>query len=64
MVIINGKEEKAAGKTIAEYLVENGYNPERVVAEKNLEIIPKSAYGETLIEDGDSLEILNFVGGG
>ncbi|MBP5719117.1 MAG: sulfur carrier protein ThiS [Abditibacteriota bacterium] len=64
MVIINGKEEKAAGKTIAEYLVEKGYNPERVVAEKNLEIIPKSAYGETLIEDGDSLEILNFVGGG
>ncbi len=64
MVTINGKEENAAGKTIAEYLTENGYNPDRVVAEKNLEIIPKSAYGETLIEDGDSLEILNFVGGG
>ena len=64
MVTINGKEEKAAGKTIAEYLTENGYNPDRVVAEVNLNIIPKSEYDKTVINDGDSIEILNFVGGG
>ena len=64
MVTINGKEEKAAGKTIAEYLIEAGYNPDRVVAEVNLNIIPKSEYDKTVINDGDSIEILNFVGGG
>ena len=64
MVTINGKQEQAAGMTILAYLQQAGYTPERVVVEKNLEIIPRESLNNTLLEDGDSVEVLRFVGGG
>lgn len=64
MVTINGKQEEAAGMTILAYLEEAGYSPDRVVVEKNLEIIPREALGASLLEDGDNVEVLRFVGGG
>lgn len=64
MVTINGKQEEAAGMTILAYLEEAGYSPDRVVVEKNLEIIPREALSASLLEDGDSVEVLRFVGGG
>ena len=64
MVTINGKQEQAAGMTILAYLQQAGYTPERVVVEKNLEIIPRESLNSTLLEDGDSVEGLRFVGGG
>ena len=64
MVTINGKQEQAAGMTILAYLEHAGYTPERVVVEKNLEIIPRESLDSTLLEDGDSVEVRRFVGGG
>ena len=64
MVTINGKQEEAAGMTILAYPEQAGYTPERVVVEKNLEIIPRESLDTVLLEDGDSVEILRFVGGG
>jgi len=64
MVIINGEEKNAAGKTIADLISEGGYKPERVAVERNLEIVPKSAYSDTVLMDGDRVEIVSFVGGG
>lgn len=40
MVTINGKQEEAAGMTILAYLQQAGYAPERIVVERNLDIIP------------------------
>jgi len=39
-------------------------DPKNVAVERNLEIIPKSLHSETRIENGDVLEIVEFVGGG
>ena len=64
MVKINGKEQDASGKTIAELVSEGGYKTERVAVELNLEIVPKSKYSEKLVHDGDIVEIVSFVGGG
>ena len=64
MVKINGTEYDAAGKTIAEYLETTEYNPMRIAVERNGEIVPKATYAETVLQDGDSVEIVNFVGGG
>ena len=64
MVTINGKQETAAGMTILAYLEQAGYPPERVVVEKNLEIIPRQSLDTVLLEEGDSVEVLRFVGGG
>lgn len=64
MVTINGMQEDAAGRTILAYLQQAGYTPERVVVEKNFEIIPRESLDKIMLEDGDSVEILRFVGGG
>ena len=64
MVKINGTELDIAGKTIAEYLETTDYNRSRIAVERNGEIVPKSEYDSTLLEDGDAVEVVSFVGGG
>jgi thiamine biosynthesis protein ThiS len=64
-IIING-EEKSFGSNISieAMLAELKINPKKVAIEMNLEIIPKSLYAKTLLKEGDSLEIIEFIGGG
>lgn len=64
MVKVNGVELDIAGKTVAEYLTTTNYDPKRIAVERNGEIVFKSQYGETVLEHGDSLEVVSFVGGG
>ena len=64
MVKINGEEKEIAGKNLLEYLKEAGFETERVVVERNLDIIPKDELGNTIIQDEDVIEVLRFVGGG
>ncbi len=64
MVKVNGEQLDLSGKTISEYLAETDYDPKRIAVEKNGYIVFKSQYDDILIEDGDSLEIVSFVGGG
>ena len=46
MVKINGEEKEIACKNLLEYLKEAGFEPERVVVERNLDIIPKDELGD------------------
>lgn len=64
MVKINGTELDAAGKTVAQYLETTDYNRSRIAVERNGEIVPKSEYESTLLNDGDVIEVVSFVGGG
>ena len=64
MVKINGEELNIVGKTVAEYLVTTSYDPKRIAVERNGDIVPKAQYGETVLKDGDSVEVVSFVGGG
>ena len=64
MVKINGAELNVAGKTVTEYLATTNYDPRRIAVELNGEIVPKAQYGETALQDGDSVEVVSFVGGG
>lgn len=64
MVKINGEPLDIAGKTLAEYLASTEYNPMRIAVERNGEIVPKAKYGETVLEEDDVIEVVNFVGGG
>ena len=41
-----------------------GLDPRKVAVERNLEIVPRSAYGRTELSDGDRIEIVHFIGGG
>ena len=64
MVKINGEELNIAGKTVAKYLATTNYDSKRIAVECNGDIVPKAQYGETVLKDGDSVEVVSFVGGG
>ena len=64
MVKINGEETDAAGRTVAEHIASAGFTPARVVVELNGGIVPKASYADTVLRDGDSVEIVCFMGGG
>ena len=52
------------GLTLAEMLGELGLDPRKVAVERNFEIVPRGTFGEVVVEEGDRLEIVHFVGGG
>ena len=64
MVKINGKEMDIAGQNLLDYLKEAGQRPERVVVERNLEILAREDLGSITIEEEDTIEVLEFMGGG
>ena len=64
-MIVNGEQHALAAPTrLKAFLVEVGYDITRIVVELNLAIVPKADYDKTILNDGDSLEIVHFVGGG
>lgn len=64
MICINGEKIEKEEIKLSSYLEENEINPQRIAVELNGEILPKSKYGDTVLKDGDIVEIVNFVGGG
>ena len=64
MVRVNGEELDIAGKTLTEYIAATDYDPRRIAVERNGDIVFKSQYDATVLEDGDQLEVVSFVGGG
>ncbi len=64
MIKINGVSIDADGKTLAQYLQTTDYDPKRIAVERNGEIVLKAQYSQTILRDGDVLEIVSFVGGG
>ncbi len=65
MIIVNGKEINLTKETsVAEYLEQNQYQVKRIAVELNGDILPKYSYSDTMLKDGDRLEVVTFVGGG
>jgi thiamine biosynthesis protein ThiS len=62
---INGQERVLPeGSTVAVLLEQLGMAKDRVAIEHNGAIVPKADYDRALLADGDTLEIVQFVGGG
>ena len=62
---VNGEHRRIRrGMTIADLANSLGLVPEKVAVERNLEIVPRSTLAAVVLEDGDELEIVHFVGGG
>ena len=62
---VNGEEKEIAdGLNVARLLEELQIRPGRVVVELNRNIVSREAHGLTLLNEGDALEIVHFVGGG
>jgi thiamine biosynthesis protein ThiS len=50
--------------SISALLAQLQIEPRRVAVEHNVTVIKRIRYDETMIQDGDEVEIVNFVGGG
>jgi thiamine biosynthesis protein ThiS len=62
---VNGEPRSfQALASIAALVAELGLDGRKVAVERNLEIVPRSAYGKTALADGDRIEIVHFIGGG
>jgi thiamine biosynthesis protein ThiS len=61
---VNGEPRDVRAQKIGELLVELGLAGVLVAVEKNRAIVPRAAHESTPIAEGDTLEIVHFVGGG
>ena len=64
-VTVNGEARQFADAlTVAGLLEALRLDARKVALERNLEIVPRSLYGETGLDEGDTVEIVHFIGGG
>ncbi|MBN8817084.1 MAG: sulfur carrier protein ThiS [Sphingomonas sp.] len=64
-IMVNGEHRRIrAGHTLAQLANDLGLAPEKVAVERNLDVVPRAMLAQVVVEDGDELEIVHFVGGG
>ena len=64
-LLINGESRQfSLPLTVAELLLTLNHAGKRIAVEHNGEIVPRSRHGETMLVDGDRVEIVLAVGGG
>jgi thiamine biosynthesis protein ThiS len=64
-ITVNGEaRETADGQTVLGLLEELKLQPGATVVERNAAIVDRDAYASTALEEGDTLELVRFVGGG
>ncbi len=64
-ITLNGERYTLEQGTSVQKLIERlGLSPRKVAVERNLEIVPRSVYADTVVKDGDRIEIVHFIGGG
>ena len=61
MITVNGKQIQLTSEmSVADYLEQNNYQINRIAVEMNEEILPKYNYSETMLKDGDRLEVADI----
>lgn len=63
-ITLNGEPRQTDAATIADLVRELELEPQKVAVERNGEIVPRSTLEDVALDDGDTLEIVHFVGGG
>ena len=51
-------------RSVAALLTELGIDTRTVAVERNRVVVKRATYGDTVVEAGDEIEIVSFVGGG
>ena len=64
MIKINGEFFDYTQIPLQQFLEEHGYQTSRIAVERNEKIVPKKTYDTCILQDGDIVEIVSFVGGG
>jgi thiazole synthase len=64
-ITLNGETRRIEAPVNVRGLLEQlGLDPAKIAVERNLEIVPRSTYGQVALTEGDRLEIVHFIGGG
>ena len=64
-IVVNGEQRRVPGPaTLLDLLGHLGLEPRTVVVELNREIVRRPRLGDTMLAEGDSVELVHFVGGG
>lgn len=64
-ILLNGEHYELQSQCNVAQLVKTlEADPRTLAVERNAEIIPKSLYEATELNDGDQIEIVGFIGGG
>ena len=64
-IVLNGETYKTDGPlTIGRLLVHLDIDRRRVAVEQNMNVIKKTNYDSTIVNNGDAIEVVNFIGGG
>jgi thiamine biosynthesis protein ThiS len=64
-ILVNGEPRRVPGPaTAADLLRHLGLDARAVVVELNRQIVRRPHLGETVLADGDAVEVVHFVGGG
>ena len=61
---VNGETRRTSATTVADLVRELELDPAKVAVERNGTIAPRSELEQHTLADGDTLEIVHFVGGG
>ena len=62
---LNGERFELTGPlTVGALLAQLNIDPRLVAVEHNIEVVKRHRYDTTMVNDGDEVEIVNFVGGG
>ncbi len=64
-ITVNGEPKSLDGlRTLAELIGQFRLVPQRVAVEVNGQLVRRAEYGQTVLRDGDRIEIVTLVGGG
>jgi len=61
---LNGEQRVVAAATLAELVSELDLEQRMIAIERNLEVVPKSQYDITALQEGDRIELVHMIGGG
>ena len=65
VITLNGEAHELDGPlSVADLLATLSIDPRRVAVEYNYAILKRPLFGDTIVHEGDRIEIVNFVGGG
>jgi len=61
---LNGESARVAALNLADLVTELGLERRMIAIERNLEVVPKSEYEATQLEENDRIELVHMIGGG
>ncbi|HID36902.1 MAG TPA: sulfur carrier protein ThiS [Ghiorsea sp.] len=63
-ILLNGEAQDISAINITDLIVDLGLETRMLAVERNLEVVPKSEYATTILEENDRIEIVHMIGGG